>query len=79
MVTSEKGDAVGPLQLQTEQELEGLNRVVAAIDEVTHEDVAGIRNLTTFFEKLEEVVELTMDVTADGNGSADWLDIALFN
>ena len=79
VVASEKGDAVGPLQLQTEQELEGLNGVVAAIDKVTHEDVAGIRNLTTFFKKLEKVVELTVDVATDSDGSADWLDIALFD
>ena len=79
VITSQKSDAVGVLQLKTEQKLESLDRVVASIDEVTHEDVAGIRNLATFFKKLEEVVELTMNITADSDGSADRLDIALFN
>ena len=79
VVTSQKSDAVGVLQLKTEQKLESLDRVVASIDEVTHEDVAGIRNLATFFKKLEEVVELTMNITADSYGRTNWLYVALIN
>jgi len=51
VVTSEEGDAVWPFKLKAKEELEGLHRVVAAINKITHEDVASIRDLTTFFKK----------------------------
>jgi len=79
VVTSEEGDAVGPLELEAEKELEGLNGVIAAIDEITHEDVAGVGDLTALFEKLEEVMELTVDITADGDRGADGLHIAFLD
>ena len=68
MVSSKQSDTFGPLQFETEQELEGLNRVVAAIDEVSHEDVTFFWNFPTCFEQFEEVVELTVDVAANCNG-----------
>ena len=79
VVTSEEGDAVGPLELEAEKELEGLNGVIAAIDEITHEDVAGVGDLTALFEKLEEVMELTVDITADGDRGTDGLHIAFLD
>ena len=50
VITTEKGDAVGELQLEAEEELESLDRVVATIDEVTHEDVAGVGDLAALFK-----------------------------
>ena len=79
VVTSEESDAVRPLQFEAEEELEGLNGVVAAIDEITHEDVAGVGDLTALFEKLEEVMELTVDITADGDWGAHGLHIGFFD
>ena len=79
VVTSEESDAVGVLELQAEEKLEGLDGVITAIDEVTHENVAGVGDLTTFFEELKKIVELTVNITADGHWGAHWLHIALFN
>lgn len=79
VVASQKRDAVGVLQLKAKQKLECFYRVVATIDEVTHENVAGVRDLTTFFEKFEQVVELAVDVTANRDWRAHWLNIALFD
>ena len=68
-----------PLQLEAEKQLECFNRVVATINEVAHKDIAGIWNLPSFFKELEQVVELTMDVTANGDWGAHRLDVTLFD
>ena len=59
--------------------MECFNRVVATINEVTHEDIAGIRNLSSFFEELEQVMELTMDVTANSDRGAHRLNVTFFD
>ena len=79
MVTSEESDAVGPLELQAEKELEGLHGVVSTVDEITHEDVARVGDLSTFFKQLQKIVELTMNVTADSDRGTHWLYIALLD
>jgi hypothetical protein len=53
--------------------------VVSTVNVVTHEHIGGIRNLTAFVKQLQQVVELTMDVTANCNWGRNWLNIALFN
>ena len=50
VIASQERDAVRVLQLEAKEELEGLDRVVATIDKVTHEDVASVWNLATFFK-----------------------------
>jgi len=42
-----------------------------------HENVVGHGDLTTNPEELQQVVELTVDVTADGDGSRNRLDVGL--
>ena len=79
VVSSEEGDAVWVLQLEAQEQLKGFNGVVATIDEVTHENVSIVRDLSTLFKELEMIVELTVDVTADGNGGTDGLHVALLN
>ena len=59
--------------------MECFNRVVATINEVAHEDIASIRNLSSFFEELEQVMELTMDVTANSDWRAHRLNVTLFD
>ena len=78
VVAAEKSDMSRILQLEAEQQLEGLDGVVAAINEVSHENVSGVWNLTSFLEEFEQVVELAVDVTADRDWSAHWLHVALF-
>jgi hypothetical protein len=51
MVSSEESNVSWVLQLEAEQELEGLDRVESSVNEISHEDVSGVWNLTTFVEK----------------------------
>ena len=79
MVASEESDAIGVLELQAEQELEGLDRVVPAIDKIAHENVSSVRDLTSFLKKFEQVMELAMDVAANCHWGAHRLHIAFLD
>jgi len=79
VVSSQKGDIRRPLQLETEQKLECLDRVEASVDIVTHEDVTCVWDLASFVEKFEKVVELSMNISTNRNRRRHWLDIALLD
>ena len=77
MVTSQNSDSVLEADLKGNQEGHSLNRVVATIDVVTHEEVVSVRGLSSDLEQLAQVVELSVDVTADGHGGAHLLHVRL--
>jgi len=79
MVTSEKSDVSRVFELQAQEKLEGLDWIVASINKITHEDVAGVRYLSSLVKEFEEVMELTVDITANSDRSWHWLDVAFFN
>ena len=79
MITSEESNVSWVLNFETKQKLDGLDRVVSSINEVSHEDVPGIGQLTSLFEELQYIMKLAMEVSTDGNRSSDGLDIVLFN
>ena len=79
VIASKKRDAVGVLEFEAEEKLEGFHTVVTTIDEVTHKDVARVGDLAAFFKQLQKIVELTVDVTADCDGGAHGLYVALLN
>lgn len=79
VVASKQGDVGWILQLEAQQELECLNGVEPSVDEISHEDVSGVGDLTALIEKFQKIVELTMDISADSDRSLDWLHIALFD
>ena len=79
VIASQESDVRRVLHLEAEEELEGLDRVEATIDEVAHENVAGVRDFTAFVEQLEKIVELAVDVSANRDRSLDWLDVAFLD
>ena len=79
MITSEESNMCRVLEFQTKQELESFYAVVSSINEVTHEDISGVRDFTALVEEFQEIMELTMDISANGNWGCYWLHIALFN
>eukprot|EP00166_Cyanidium_caldarium_P005435 ctg_660.g351 len=77
VVAAQQGDARRISCLETEQKGERLERVAAAIHKVAHEDVRGGRHVAAGAEQFEEVVELAMNVAADGYRRGDRLHVAL--
>ena len=49
--------------------------MVAPVDEISDHDVARGGEIPTDLEHFDDVVELSMDITTDGDGSLNGLDI----
>ena len=63
--------------LERDEERDGLDRVVAAIDVVAHEEVVGVRARAADAEDLHQVVELSVNVAADDDRRAYRLHVGL--
>lgn len=79
VVSSKDSKSILKADLESDEESNSLDGVVAAIDVVTHEEVVGVGRLTTNLKELSQVVELTVNVTADRDWSTDLLDVRLVN
>ena len=75
MVTTQDGDPVSVAHLQCDQECHCLNRVVATVNVVPHEQVVGVGRLAADLEELHKVVELTVHIAANGYRAFDRLNI----
>ena len=67
VVTTKNGDSLGVAHFQGNEQSHCLNWVVTTIDVVTHEKVVGAGRFTTNFEKFSQIVELAVDITANGH------------
>ena len=65
VVTSDQSDTLWVADLKCQQKKERLDRVVATINEITHEEVVGVGALATDLEKFHQVIELTVNITTD--------------
>ena len=65
MVASDESDTFWVSHLKGKEQKEGLYGVVATINEVAHEEVVGVGALASHLEQLHQVIELTVDVTAN--------------
>ncbi len=75
VVTSENGDSILEAHLKSDQKRDSLDRVVATIDVVTHKEVVGVGRLSSNLEELAQIMELTVNVTADGHWGAHLLHV----
>lgn len=64
---------------QAEQQCQCLHAIVAAINEIAHEDIARVRHLPPTSEQPEQVKELAVDVAAYCDGAPHGLHVALLN
>ena len=62
VVAANQRHALRIAHLECEQQQEGFDRVVAAVDKVSHEDIVDRGHLTADVEELKQVVELAVDV-----------------
>jgi len=71
VISAKNGDAVRIADFEANEEGDCLDRVVASVDVVAHEEVVVIWQLSADLEELFKIVELTMDVTANGDWGAN--------
>jgi hypothetical protein len=60
--------------LEAEEQRQGLNRVVAPVDEVPHKDVARVGHLSPRPKQLQEVVKLAVNVSTHRDGRAHLIE-----
>ena len=79
MVAPQKSYAVRVLQLKAHQHFECLHRIVATINKITHEHIVRVWHLTSLLKQLQQVVELSMNVSTNSYWGTDRLNVALFD
>ena len=77
VVASENSDSVLEADFEGDKQGNSLDTVVAAIDVIAHEKVVGVGWLATDLEKLAEIMELAVDVTANSDRRANLLHVRL--
>ena len=71
MVPPQYEEVLRVLDLVREEEADGLERLLATVDVVAEEEVIRFGREAAVLEEAQEVVVLTVDVTADLDSSAD--------
>lgn len=64
MVSSYQGNAIRVAHFEAQEQEERLNRIEAPVNEVAHEKVVGIGDVTANPEEFHQVVELAMNIAA---------------
>lgn len=64
VVTTQNEEVLGVLDLVREEQADSLERLLTTVDVVTEEKVVGLWE-TAVFKQTEEIVVLTVDITAD--------------
>lgn len=75
VVSTQNGDSVAVAHLEADEQRDGLNGIVSTVDVISHEEVVGIRRLASNSEQLDQVVPLSMNITANGHRAMHALDI----
>lgn len=79
VVSSDEGNEIGVPDFEGQEQQECLDAVEAPIYEISEEEVADVGDISSVFEEFEEIVELPVDVSADGDGGVYSLDVAFFD
>ena len=77
VVSSQDGYSVSEAHLKGNKKSHGLNRVVSAINIISHEQIVGVGRLATDSEQFAQVAELSVDVAADCYRCAYFLHVRL--
>ena len=78
VVAAQDGDTLWIANLVADEECHCLDGVVAAVYVVAHEEVVVVGQLTSNLEKFLEIIELSMDVTADRDRCRNFGHVAFF-
>ena len=78
VVASGEVDTFGVPDFECHKQGDGLNGVVASIDEISHEEVVGEGHISADREEFDKIMQLPMDIPADGNRGLDRYGVAFF-
>ena len=65
MVAPQNSDSFLVADFEAKQQAHCLKGIVAPVDIVSQEQVVGVRHMASNLEQLKQVIDLTVDVTAD--------------
>lgn len=77
VIATYERDAIRVAHFERQQEQERLDRVEAAIDEIAEEQVVRLGYVATDAKQLFQIVELSVNVAANGDRRVDFLYVAL--
>ena len=77
VISSQDGDSAWVSHLQGDQEGHGLDGVVSSINVISHEEIVVVGKLSSNFEEFFQIIELSMNITANRDWGSHWLNIAL--
>lgn len=69
MVSTKNGDAVLVTDLEGDKQRHSLHGIVPTVNIITHEEVVCVGGLPSNAEQLHQIVELSMNVSAHGDGA----------
>jgi hypothetical protein len=65
VISSENRNSMSVANFQCDKKRNGLDGEVASIDVISHEEVVGVRCFPTDFKKLDQIMELAMNITTN--------------
>lgn len=71
MVASQEGDSISVSYFKGNEQGDCLDAVMSSIDVVAHEEVVTFRNFASDFKEFHEIMELSVDISADNDGCSD--------
>jgi hypothetical protein len=78
MVSPQNSDPVFKSDFQSDQQSNCLDRVVTSVYIISHKQIVCIWTLSTDFEQLHQIMELTVNISAHCDWALHWLHIRLF-
>lgn len=67
MVSSEKGHSVFIPDLKGKEKEECFDTISASVDVISKENIVGVRRISANFEEFEEIIKLSMYISANSN------------
>ena len=77
VVATEDSDTLLKAHFKADEKRDGLHTVVSTVNVITHEKIVCIRGSSSDFEKLHQVMELSVDITTDRHWASHWLHVLL--
>ena len=71
VVAAKNRDSVSIAYFECNHECHDLHRVVSSVDIISHKEIVCVWELSAYFEQLDQIVELSMDVATDGHWGAN--------